>query len=345
MKNLIVFIFLLSLIGISTSALSQTGITTCQVISSSGDFIVLNSIVNSTGICLDVNSDDVLIDLSGNNITGLRAIDIGVNDNITIINGTLTGNTVFGIFGASNDNVTVEDVNIFSNNVASHISLINNQDLVLRNVQTFGSSFDSSIFTSGVGDHIYQDVFIQESDSCIPWDMSSSGQLIRTGFNITIITQDGDTVDSIDPIANAGCGILIGNAVQITRINAPMISIFDFGSNNSLQDVNTHLALETPVTGTNNLICGIVRSLVAFGGSSGNISIPGGYEINGVNCPQPTECRLVQLPPATGSIGTLITRILLQITNIVFCSPGILAFVIIFIIFVFLIGMIRGRIS
>jgi len=154
MKFRSTFFFLLFFFSVETAV----DITSCQNITSSGEYYLINNLTNnqSSGACIHVLANNTIINLNGYSITGINqsstyGIQIMQNViNTTILNGTINHYSSNILLTRDNNFTTIKDLNLSTADLTNFFS-INIQN---RSMSFFIENINSTIPASNQAYHI-----------------------------------------------------------------------------------------------------------------------------------------------------------------------------------------------
>jgi len=147
MKRYITAIIIVLAALTCTAGAAEGDITSCRIISTSGNYRLTSDILNSTATkCIDITADDVNLDCQGHTIDGNGSGKYGIyisrasayDTNITIKNCTVRNWTSSNIYIYNSDNNTLKDIKSFTSNYAG-IQLRSTMQSNLTNVESSGN--------------------------------------------------------------------------------------------------------------------------------------------------------------------------------------------------------------
>jgi len=215
------FIFLCSLVFLLSQASALTYIDSCQTISSSGEYVLNQSITGNDTNCIQIDADDVIFDCAGYSITnvgtnsdygGIVLLDFYTN--ATIKNCNLTDN--YKIYVNNFDGVQIYDTTITGSYEGIRFLRTNNtyiRNLVVSNVERQGIICEDC-----------NNITVEDS-SFTNVGASGSSTLKFYGDVYNPADYTGVTVDNVT-VTNGYRGILLTNMDDVSVYNT-VFSTFD----------------------------------------------------------------------------------------------------------------------
>ena len=142
LNSIIIFIFLI--LGLMSISNAVTNLTACQNITSSGEYHLNQSIVNSSeNICIDIQVDNVSLDCLGNTIDGISnaptTFSIYINNKTNVsVNNCLMKDWFIPIKIENSNNLSFNNISLYNN--MDSILLINSLNNYFSNLNIYNST-------------------------------------------------------------------------------------------------------------------------------------------------------------------------------------------------------------
>jgi parallel beta-helix repeat protein len=250
----VIFLFFLTAISINASAL--TNISDCTTITSPGEYVLTNDIIDSTDtICIDIQASNVTLDCQGHTIDGIDSSDsIGINVNSVnnvSINNCIISDFELGTFVYSSSYNTLSNITTYSNTrhgihiLLSNFSTLSNilsysNDLVgiLYEKSNYSTLSNIITYSNFIGTYLFNNSNYNNVSNVTSYSNQASGFIIGFSSNY-------NDVSNITTYSNGFGGIVLRSAESNTVSNIITYDnnagfVFRFANYNNVSNVLSH---------------------------------------------------------------------------------------------------------
>gem|GEM_PF-6624255 len=209
------------------------GLTSCQNITSSGNYQVLNAI-NASGLCININASNVVLDCLGYQITyGTAGTGRGISvakdvqsamNNVTIQNCVISkemsgGDTQnYGIALTNLTNGTIRNNRIATNGT------IANTGIIVVSAAAYLSIINNTITTNGSQSNNYGISFVKTSNSIVANNTISTDGILEENVALVIFSSSNNNRIESNRLYPGGSDTSIGVRVEENGINNSIVN-------------------------------------------------------------------------------------------------------------------------